>query len=40
MKLTAVLLTIGLAHVYAAGVAQSITLSGKNLPLKKVFDAN
>lgn len=39
MKLTAVLLTIGLVNVYAASTAQSITLSGKNLPLKKVFDA-
>ncbi|WP_173002951.1 SusC/RagA family TonB-linked outer membrane protein [Chitinophaga sp. SYP-B3965] len=39
MKLTAVLLTIGLVNVYAASSAQSITLSGKNIPLKKVFDA-
>jgi TonB-linked SusC/RagA family outer membrane protein len=39
MKLTAVLLTVGLVNVYAASSAQSITLSGKNIPLKKVFDA-
>jgi len=39
MKLTILLLTIALLHVQAAGLSQSITLSGKNLDMKQVFAA-
>jgi len=39
MKLTAILLTVAFVHVCTAGASQSISLSGKNLPLKTVFAA-
>jgi len=39
MRLTAFLLTCVLLQVHAAGTAQSITLSGKELSLKQVFTA-
>ena len=39
MKLTVILLTVAFLNVQAAGFSQSVTLSGKNLSLKKVFDA-
>lgn len=37
MKLTIVLLTVALIQVQAAVKAQTVTLSGKNLPVKKLF---
>ncbi|NII29341.1 TonB-dependent receptor [Pseudoflavitalea sp. X16] len=37
MKLTAVLLTAAFLQVYASGHSQSVTISGKNMSLKKVF---
>lgn len=37
MRLLPLLLITALVSVHAAGIAQSVTLSGKNLPLKKVF---
>lgn len=37
MKLTIVLLTTALIHVQAAVVAQTVTLSGRNIPVKKIF---
>lgn len=37
MKLTIVLLTAAFLHVQAAVVAQTVTLSGRNIPVKKVF---
>ncbi|TDX01563.1 SusC/RagA family TonB-linked outer membrane protein [Dinghuibacter silviterrae] len=39
MKLTAVLITFTLLQAHASGVAQTITLSGKNLDMKTVFTA-
>lgn len=39
MKLTILLLTAACLTVYASGVSQTITLSGKNVELKKVFTA-
>jgi len=39
MKLTTVLLLAGLLQVHAAGYSQTITLSGKNMPLKEIFTA-
>ncbi|GGB00915.1 SusC/RagA family TonB-linked outer membrane protein [Puia dinghuensis] len=39
VKLSIVLLTTALIHVQAAGLSQSITLSGKNLDVKQVFAA-
>src|SRR3954464_7202972 len=39
MKLTIVLLTAAFLQVHASGRSQTITLSGKDLSLKKVFDA-
>ncbi|MBV7533028.1 SusC/RagA family TonB-linked outer membrane protein [Chitinophaga sp. sic0106] len=39
MKITAFLLLVFLCNVHATGNAQSITLSGKNMPLKSVFSA-
>lgn len=38
-KLTMILLTTGLMHVYAKGVSQNIRFSGKNVPLETVFAA-
>src|SRR6186713_2788479 len=38
MRLTTLLLTLALAQTHATGVAQNISLSGSNLPLKQVFD--
>lgn len=38
MRLTTLLLTVALMQAHASGVAQTITLSGNNLPLKQVFD--
>jgi TonB-linked SusC/RagA family outer membrane protein len=37
IKLTAVLLSTVFLHVYATGLSQSITFSGDNVPLTKVF---
>ena len=37
MKLTTVLLMAGLLQVHAAGYSQTITLAGKDMPLKEVF---
>ena len=37
MKLTTVLLMAGLLQVQAAGYSQTITLAGKDMPLKEVF---
>jgi TonB-linked SusC/RagA family outer membrane protein len=39
MKLTTLLLTAAFLTVHANGVSQSVTLSGKNLSLEKVFEA-
>jgi TonB-dependent starch-binding outer membrane protein SusC len=39
MKLTAILLTITLLQVHAAGHSQTVTFSGKNIMLEKVFTA-
>ncbi|MBO9150770.1 SusC/RagA family TonB-linked outer membrane protein [Chitinophaga sp. GCM10012297] len=39
MKLTMFLLTFAFLQIHANGVAQSVTLSGKNMPLKDVFSA-
>ncbi|WEK38228.1 MAG: SusC/RagA family TonB-linked outer membrane protein [Candidatus Pseudobacter hemicellulosilyticus] len=39
MKLTIVLLTTALLQVQAAGLAQSVTLSGNNISLQEVFTA-
>jgi TonB-linked SusC/RagA family outer membrane protein len=37
MKLTVILLTAALVQVHAAGLAQSVTMTGKSLSLKQVF---
>lgn len=37
MKLTFLLLTAACFNVYAIGVSQTVTISGKDIPLKKVF---
>ena len=37
MKLTAILLTITLLQVHAAGHSQTVTFSGNNMQLEKVF---
>ena len=37
MKLTAILLTISLLQVRAEGLSQTLTISGKNMQLEKVF---
>lgn len=39
MKLTMFLLTFAFLQIHANGIAQSVTLSGKNMPLKEVFSA-
>jgi TonB-linked SusC/RagA family outer membrane protein len=39
MKLTALLLTVAFLQVHAAGSAQHVTISGKDIPLKHVFNA-
>lgn len=39
MRLAVLLLTMSFVHAYADGTAQSVTLSGSNVPLKKVFSA-
>lgn len=39
MKLTTLLIVLAVLTVYASSNAQSISLSGHNIPLKKVFDA-
>ncbi|MFT3825312.1 MAG: TonB-dependent receptor [Chitinophagaceae bacterium] len=39
MKLTALLLTVAVLNVYSAGIAQTVTFSGKKVPLKDVFTA-
>lgn len=39
MKLTAFLLTAALIQVHASGVAQTVTITGRNLSLKQVFKA-
>ncbi len=39
MKLTILFLTAACLNVYASGISQTITLSGKNVELKKVFTA-
>lgn len=38
MRLTIILMTLGLVNAYASGKAQSITLTGKEQTLKQVFD--
>lgn len=37
MKLTAIILTISLLQVHAEGLTQTLTISGKNMQLEKVF---
>lgn len=37
MKLTMMLLTAGFLHVYATGMSQSVTFSGRDIPLRTVF---
>lgn len=37
MKLTAILLLLGCLHLSAAGIAQKVSLSQENVPIKKVF---
>src|ERR1700761_5420951 len=37
MKLSVLLLTAAFFQVHASGVAQSVSLTGKGIPLKKVF---
>ncbi|HEY4148649.1 MAG TPA: carboxypeptidase-like regulatory domain-containing protein, partial [Chitinophagaceae bacterium] len=37
MKMTIILLTVGLLNVHAGGFSQTVALSGTNIPLKKVF---
>lgn len=39
MKLTALLLTAFFLNVHASGLGQSVTLSGRNIPMKKIFRA-
>ncbi|HVK49434.1 MAG TPA: TonB-dependent receptor plug domain-containing protein, partial [Pseudobacter sp.] len=39
MKLTALLMTVLFLQVHAAGTAQNVTISGKEIPLKTVFTA-
>lgn len=39
MRFTAILLTAAVLNVHASGLAQTVTISGKNLPLKQVFAA-
>lgn len=39
MKLTCILLTAVLLQAHASGVAQTITFSGRNVPMQKVFNA-
>ncbi|WP_165760238.1 SusC/RagA family TonB-linked outer membrane protein [Niastella populi] len=39
MKLTAIILTISLLQVQAEGISQTVTFSGKNILLEKVFTA-
>src|SRR5687767_13319410 len=39
MKLTAIILTITFLHVQAEGISQTVTFSGKNIQLEKVFTA-
>lgn len=37
MKLTMLLLTVALLNVHASGIAQTVTISGKDISLKEVF---
>jgi len=37
VKLTCILLTIVLLHAHGTGLSQTVTLSGKNMPLTKIF---
>lgn len=37
MKLTAILLLVGCMHVTAAGIAQKVSITRENVPLRKVF---
>jgi TonB-linked SusC/RagA family outer membrane protein len=39
MRLTAFCLLAGLMHVHAAGISQTVSFSGDNVPLQKVFAA-
>lgn len=39
MKLTFLFLTVAFLSVHASGVSQTVSLAGKDLPLKKVFSA-
>lgn len=39
MKLTVLLLTVAFLHVHATGTGQTVTLSGKDMNLQKVFTA-
>ncbi|NML22581.1 TonB-dependent receptor [Pseudoflavitalea sp. G-6-1-2] len=38
MKMICALLIISLTHAYGSGKAQSVTLSGKDIPMKQVFE--
>lgn len=39
MRLTSILLTVSILHVAAKGVSQTVSFTGKEVPLKKVFTA-
>src|SRR5688572_18934888 len=39
MKLTFLFLTLAFMSVHAGGFSQSVTLSGKDMPIKRVFSA-
>jgi len=39
MRLTVIFLVLGMLHVSAAGYSQKVSVSGDNIPLKKVFQA-
>lgn len=38
MKMISVLLIVSLMHAYGSGNAQTVSLSGKNMPMKQVFE--
>ncbi|HSZ31947.1 MAG TPA: TonB-dependent receptor plug domain-containing protein, partial [Puia sp.] len=39
LKLTAILLTVAMLHVSAKSISQTVSFSGSDVPLEKVFDA-
>jgi len=39
LKLTVILLTVAMLHVSAKGISQTVSFSGSDVPLEKVFDA-